>query len=1376
MAMETMKKMFGEEKSRRQNGFCFAEQNKFSQGFLPQQKGFCEAMPLSEAKWHSCPHKPGVTAKGFAISIDALLATVLAIAVLSFAWFGLQEESVAIQPAELSLKQAVDGSFTVLENSGAMAKMLVDQESGNPAEDMQAAALELLPQNTGLNLKIMEYRPNQAIDACKDPGTRSFENCFEAQSAEPQEFGDSIPEGKEIMHGRKIVMARGLGATPDNSCSIIEMMSPKGEETQAAAFAGEEKSITTQAMVTNSAMQPLNNLECCEDPSAPTAAEKAVVTMKIRDTSRDPFAIILAIDKSNSMDAVDVTKCIVPSAQAPLNSALWGGLTPGLQQSVTCIDQGNCPTGQCKKARAVIDGGSCDAALDGTGEQCALEVTNCNRDIDGYPYDDKTGWERMAEFYVPQALIDTLDTVDETGGNDARDNYWDVLRIETRIGTYAGACPGRTIVRVAKDNGATINVDQCQAAANCYEAYGNYPTDPFISGKALEDAGPGKWGIYMWSDAPVNVNSAIAYLRRHYEIIPNSSGILLPMGEGEQCDYRPYIGLPGGPVQVGEEFTINDPMQGYSSTTEPFLVPGFEFQIYGLSMNAAWSGFVLPGQCGHPVITLERAPVGTENWVQHCLGLTSAGNPQNCNYEDDGTYCWSCDGTQYYQPGAYKFRLMAWSDHQENVTFGPGVYYEQSLAASLIPAPVLLSGIGKCNTNEVCGTTPTSCGPPVACPEGQTCLAGPACTWDAGCNPPIDNIAGELAIFDPSLSNAYKNKRLGYVEIADIEIEQTDEKSYEVLEALVSYNSFNGICIDSYYSSYPTMKVVSPAGIQYVPWGYTRFTGTSSGSGQVRAIGNPLLQGGNWKVLGWAEADRTPPINGTRFDLWAKVKRIDAAKNSAKSFAAQQSWKEDDLIGLVSYSDSATLSLWLWPAQDSGTIESAVNNIGASGSGTATADAISKSVEELLVPAGGSPANYETYKKYIILLTDGQANLCKGYVPCGAEAAGQSAIEEAEKARQNGVTVYAIGFADSSIIGSYEDILKQIAKDDGSTYCGEGDEFCGKYYFAEDEEALQQIYNEIASEIRERFGLMQIEIPMPDGMEPVNAASPGKFGTWMDNETGTGGTFTEEGSLAWDAGSRTLSLQSDEGESIHYSGNQWFAVQFEAMLPCSGSYCRLNYAVFPPEGTVITDYSDWTIRHWADESSVDNRYCDARSETCASPLQNKFLMLPFNYRDLKISFTSGTVELSGDVRLNLKIENTGYKDLDLTVPPSLLIDFESQETGQALQAICEAGYCTVKGLSNSTLDATVSATAGMELSDVLLCKTLPDSDECNLAGSEQDTGININDILFSGSGTIIAKMNPGNALPECSQNNESYIYCGEEEFRFFTIDYYAWVK
>ena len=250
----------------------FAKQ--LSQSFLRKQKSFTKQ-------------------QGFALSIDALLATVLTITVLTFVGFGMQSSEESITPSEIRIRQSVDDTFTVLDNSGFLVNALVDATEANPAGTIFKKAKTLLSESIGLGIEVTEYEPT-GTGQCDD-----FDNCFGL----PEEVFTAnipIPSDREIMHGRKTLITKSLGAdVGENECQIIETGFLKEKEKITAMFEEEEKAVSTQAIVTNDSMNLISELLC---------DESAVVTLKMKDNSRDPIAVVMAMDKSESMEEYDMSQ------------------------------------------------------------------------------------------------------------------------------------------------------------------------------------------------------------------------------------------------------------------------------------------------------------------------------------------------------------------------------------------------------------------------------------------------------------------------------------------------------------------------------------------------------------------------------------------------------------------------------------------------------------------------------------------------------------------------------------------------------------------------------------------------------------------------------------------------------------------------------------------------------------------------------------------------------------------------------------------------------------------------------------------------------------------------------------------------------------
>lgn len=298
----------------------------------------------------------------------------------------------------------------------------------------------------------------------------------------------------------------------------------------------------------------------------------------------------------------------------------------------------------------------------------------------------------------------------------------------------------------------------------------------------------------------------------------------------------------------------------------------------------------------------------------------------------------------------------------------------------------------------------------------------------------------------------------------------TEISSFEVTEhmrginAKVSYLNF----IDTTNCS-AGMKLVSPNGTGYctstAPECVT-YNASKNSTMSITTSAAAPIDYGTWKLYGWSN---NPASNPTLFETskehWIK-QRIDASKSSAKLFidnisAPGSGWQPDkDKIGLVPYSDNAGTVISL--TNDTTAVKTAFDGFVPSGQ-TNLALAIQTSVTELAINAAES-------HKFIILLTDGQANMCLSGVSCPEKTATEQAIAEAETARLKKTVIYVIGFG-SEISGNiynttwdYEDALRQIAGD--GSYCN--DDYCGRYFFAENEDALDAIYEFIKKDIGDK--------------------------------------------------------------------------------------------------------------------------------------------------------------------------------------------------------------------------------------------------------------------------------------------------------------------
>jgi hypothetical protein len=213
------------------------------------------------------------------------------------------------------------------------------------------------------------------------------------------------------------------------------------------------------------------------------------------------------------------------------------------------------------------------------------------------------------------------------------------------------------------------------------------------------------------------------------------------------------------------------------------------------------------------------------------------------------------------------------------------------------------------------------------------------------------------------------------------------------------------------------------------------------------------LSEGTWTVDGWAD-------DPTSFTFrWLK-KRVDVGKAKAKEFASFSEWNAEDKLGLVSFERTSAIMQAL--DTDKQLAINALKNLNPNGD-TCLACAIVSSTTAL--------QSESDYAKFMVILTDGQTNICTtdGPAPakCGEVPAVTEAQAKADLARDAGITIYVIGFADQVFLNVYKGLMDDIAKDNvvHSGECSAPDTFCGRFYYASDEAALQEVYQYIQEDI-----------------------------------------------------------------------------------------------------------------------------------------------------------------------------------------------------------------------------------------------------------------------------------------------------------------------
>jgi hypothetical protein len=1333
-----------------QNSFCTGQGNKRSNG-----------MKTSPAAKQHAKLWTKMTAKGIAISIDALLAMILTIAFIGFIGIGLQqEEATTTTQATTNLSQATDDAFTALDKSGFLAYQLVDRYS-EPitagqremiANAIDTNAKKMLPENIGMKVKIKEYVPpsDQAtLNICKSTtDLTKFDKCFPQGTRFPKNPSDlfesnveEIPTNKEVTHGRTIQILRQsiAAAGPTGECEVINLKEEKNKQKTAML---DELPAIDRLLLTEVIVDPSNYIACHESP-APLNNREPTVTAKMRDLARQPVAIMLAMDESGSMAEYDMANCFpASSCTAP---------------ACTCI-QGNCPIGTCQKKQKSFNDGKCGAE---PGDTCTGKGGNCPlAGHDGEPqhtdwinipaasFDSDTIYSRVPDGFNSWALTTTFTSPENTKWTCGA-----IPKIRAKAPNdkifYRESVSDGTLSTYYPDTYVKLSVYPPSGSYNDVIHYNDLPANKI-------------WNIEAWS----NKDFPPTNLKRTFfgRITVPWSKCLSPSstegkaeGTGEECKPNLSTASPLGIVNI------------------PTLFSGQT--ILGMSISLPWtpSTYNSPSGCwprlfikksGDPFPTNPTAATKcTSDSCGFSVDISSLGN----QYE---VYVWT-DDTIADIP-----TCPAGGIYLGNSTFYVSIDDPGKLTASLSTAVAK----GKCNGVD-CSITPTNCDL-----KTESTWSHNLDKFNIGTNDHYIGIKARVSgnpgpLFNYAGACTEANKVLEGDRGPKFRIRKPDNTT--VGTGWWDYCYDDGSCST-------TISVTPPAG----------------------------LTTGDYELEGWADG------GNMNFTVDWNLQRVDVAKKSAKAFIEGLStyqgmnWTGSDLIGAVAYSnkiDEVTDVQPLTNLRDD--VKTFLNGLSPSGQ-TATADAIAKAMTELQTGAAGK-------MKIMILLTDGKANICSGgAADCTESKAIEDAIKMATIARQQGITVYAIGFADEGALrsGGYEEKLKELAKnkldvgESGTDYCARSDlggatgEYCGKYYWAKGGADLEAIFKKIIGELKNIIGAVdEIIFPFPAGMEIVDTdisdepeTQIGKFGIWDDD---TGDWLTDPSDLpgsvwpdglkwpdgvarnpkyltpdCWitdESGGRMLKLSNETcsgQQKVNYTGNLWFAVQFDIKLPCNGPYCKYEYVLLPPKdpgasedslkNPHVSDEGGTVIYPWREPTTTGS--CDT------SPCANNYLKVPFYYIDLGIKFNHGRVVSGSSALLDLTIQNNGHYDVPLTALSAAKTKFLVNEATPPLTVNCAGGCALTLPLKSPPV--TVSSGGDyLSLQNMTLCHSKPTP--CSPTATDKDTEAQITNVSVGGTGSIYAQLNPDGSILECSENNRAQIICETApKLKFYIIDYYTWVK
>ena len=336
--------------------------------------------------------------------------------------------------------------------------------------------------------------------------------------------------------------------------------------------------------------------------------------------------------------------------------------------------------------------------------------------------------------------------------------------------------------------------------------------------------------------------------------------------------------------------------------------------------------------------------------------------------------------------------------------------------------------------------------------------------------------------------------------------------------------------------------------------------------------------------------DRSRPPN--------ELDQID--ENVMITFLRNSLWDVDfgDKIGLASYDDTGHKDQALSSSIQG--VESKIKNM-SNNVAPANENAIAEGIQvanDLFDPTEPGNTADSGSAQFIVVLSDNADN-----------SDTTTLVQQANRAVDLNVSVFTVGVGANANPGGE---LQNVADITG-----------GEYYFAEDANALQALYNLIANRISQFASDSSIYVPTIDGALIVD----------------DGGGELGDGNLVFDSGELT-------------PGVPWTAT-YVLNFPCDSIFvCSLEALTLPGTGTLLT-YTDQD----GNSHSIDF---------------NESITVSFKARDLKVDIISGTIKGQNDVELDVKVENVRELDAGSTT----LKFYEGGITGTPLKDLNVSALCS----------------------------------------------------------------------------------------------------
>ncbi|MFA4855887.1 MAG: VWA domain-containing protein [archaeon] len=1137
-----------------------------------------------------------------AISIDALLAMVIFIAMIAFISSEPASNLPLTQP-KIATSQLVDDAIAAMDNTG----FIMESIDGAHWDSIETKLDALLPDNIAYRVEMARYEaPLYLPDIqCRDPSHQDFETCF-PYDANIYGLGAPVPEDKDVFHGRKIFIKKEPG-----DCGLVEEAKQK-QKWPEAFFAGDHAPEARDVNITIGGSCPAIRNPC------PTTDETMRCCYTYYDAdSNPPVGVEYKWYRYN-----EETSLWDPTAETGPTYALAETNDTNRFKCAVKVSDGENPEdwGQDTNSPLAIVGGPCfmfEASATGLPLECG-ETTTIDFTISAEaggrqdPVDIMLSMDRSGSMsWIGQydASGTERSVVFDSGASDAfigTDMYVYKMDVNTQSGSLA-----YTGSRAAIDDAIDLGAD------NTYVYVAD--SDSGISVIRKSDVAKIRT-IGQPGDAREITSARGVFVEGDY-IYASAAGTVVPVPvydagmTNSQTDYR-YIGYSA---------TYSWAVQSFIPSAS--VVDGVRLELYRRANNSSRS------VTAHLRSSLTGAdlPNGTvtvqgNDLCYRCYAWQNFDFPDSVSVTPGNTYyvvltaTGSASTSDYFR---WSSRRSSWNDPYANGR----MHYCASP-----------SGSGSCNYYDYEDARFRTYSYP-----GDT-LAGGLVIIDKS-DASVSNWHVRSNLYDTgsglidepeglfvSGDYAYVTDKQGGDGTVGLWIVDISDKDSPALEGFVATTNAQAVVVSGNYAYVADedggLRVVDISNKSSPSILTTLFAGETvkdialydtniyvladTGSGatadglHVLSISNPASPS--------TIVTFDSPYNFYKLDAGADYvfaamsyglitidrlfgPKINFARNSAKEFVNYEDWQSpDDRLGVASYGNgSSALNSQLVDATPANklAITTAINGIMSQG-GTPMHLGLETAIDELLGPRGRADAI-----QFIILLADGQS-----------DSGTQVAInDQVDRAKSNQIYIFTIGIG-----GDVDDTqMQNIAT---NAYCpNPAEDECGSYHHISDPQALSDVYKIISERIAELSGRM------PDKSTTDVSMEFGKFGDGIVvTDYGPDGT--------WDADSNTLGF---DGLDVRFG----WSGSFKATIPCNYVGCGDDFTEgsvvdFPPAGTVISfsiDGFEQDPVEWPEKFSVNST---------------------LYYSDLGIDFTGGKFYGVNDAKVDYRLSNIGYNSIDLS--------------------------------------------------------------------------------------------------------------------------------